>query len=134
MRIVLLALIAALFQSPINGTQRWIVTPWFQVQPSEFAKPVVILFVASFLARREDRINELTSTLLPVASVLALFAGLILLGRDFGTATMLVLVGSGMIFAAGVSWRRIGLFAMVFVPAAAALAFGAAYRRDRLFV
>jgi cell division protein FtsW len=131
--VICMLLILALFQSPINGTQRWIVTPWFQLQPSEFAKPAVVIFVAAFLARREERINELTTTLLPVATVLALFAGLILLGRDFGTAAMIVLVGSGMIFAAGVSWRLIALFSMVFVPAAAALAFGAAYRRDRLF-
>lgn len=134
MAMSLLALIVALFHAPINGTHRWIVTPWFNLQPSEPAKIVVILFVASFLSRREERINELTTTLLPVASVLALFAGLILLGRDFGTAAMLLLVGVGMIFAAGVSWRLIGLFSLVFVPAIVALAFGAAYRRDRLFI
>ena len=130
---VLVALIVALFQAPINGTQRWIVTPWFHIQPSEFAKPVVVLFVASVLSRREDRINEVTTTLLPIAAVLALFAGLILLGRDFGTAAMVVLVGLGMIFAAGVSWRVVGLFSTVFIPATLVLAFGAAYRRDRLF-
>jgi cell division protein FtsW len=133
MTLVALALIAALFQSPINGTHRWIVLPWFQIQPSEFAKPVLILFVASFLARREDRINELTTTLLPVGSVLALFAGLIFLGRDFGTASMLMLVGVAMLFAAGVSWRLIGAFSLAFIPVAIVLAFGAAYRRDRLF-
>jgi cell division protein FtsW len=126
-------LIAALFQSPINGTHRWISLPWFNVQPSEFAKPVLVLFVASHLSRREGRINELTTTLLPLASVLAIFASLIFLGRDFGTSSMLMLVGVGMIFAAGVSWRLIGLFSAAFIPAALALAFGAAYRRDRLF-
>ena len=133
MTAIAIALIAALFQNPINGTHRWIVLPWFNLQPSEFAKPVVILFVASFLARREERINELTTTLLPVGSVLALFAGLILLGRDFGTASMLLLVGVMMLFAAGVSWRLIGVFSLAFIPAVVALAFGAAYRRDRLF-
>ncbi|MBK5259650.1 MAG: putative lipid II flippase FtsW [Thermoanaerobaculia bacterium] len=128
-----LGLVMALFQGPVNGTHRWIILPWFQIQPSEFAKPVVVLFIASILARREERVNELTATLLPVGSVLALFAGLILLGRDFGTASVLMVVGVGMIFAAGVSWRLIGLFMIAFVPAAIALVFSAAYRRDRLF-
>ncbi|HEY3056198.1 MAG TPA: putative lipid II flippase FtsW [Thermoanaerobaculia bacterium] len=131
--IVGLALIVALFQSPINGTHRWIVLPWFNLQPSEFAKPILILFVAGFLARREDRINEVTTTVLPIASILCLFAGLILLGRDFGTATVVLLVGFGMIFVAGVRWRVIGLISIPLVPAIVALGFGAAYRRDRVF-
>lgn len=134
MALVGLGLVLALFQSPINGAHRWIVLPWFNLQPSEMAKPVLIIFLATFLARREQRINEVSSTLLPVTAMLLLFAGLILLGRDFGTAAILVAVGFGMIFAAGVSWRLIGLFALAFVPAAViAIAFGAAYRRDRLF-
>ncbi len=128
-----LALVVALFQSPINGTHRWIVLPWFNLQPSEFAKPVLVLFAAAFLARREERINELTTTLLPLASILCLFAGLILLGRDFGTAAMVLVVGFAMIFIAGVSWRLIGLISIPLVPVLIALAFGAAYRRDRVF-
>jgi cell division protein FtsW len=130
--IVGLCLIAALFQSPINGTHRWIVFPGFQLQPSEFAKPAVVLFLASFLARREERINDLTTTILPVGFILALFAGLILLGRDFGTATTLVLVAAGMIFAAGIAWRYVALFAVALVPVAGYFALSAAYRRERV--
>jgi cell division protein FtsW len=130
--LVLLGLVIALFQPAINGKHRWIVLPHLlQIQPSELAKPVLILFTAWFIARREERVNELTSTLLPLALILALFGGLIVL-EDFGTATTIVFVVAGMIFAAGISWKRIALFSIVLIPAAVALAAGAAYRRDRL--
>jgi cell division protein FtsW len=129
---VFFGLVLALFQPAINGKHRWIVLPHFQLQPSEFAKPALILFAAWFLARREERVNELTTTLLPLAFVLALFGGLIVL-EDFGTSATIVLVIAGMIFAAGISWKRIALFSIILIPAAVALAVGAAYRRDRLF-
>jgi cell division protein FtsW len=130
--LVALGLIVALFQTPINGTHRWIAMPWFHLQPSEFAKPAMILFLASFLGRREERINDVTTTLLPVGFILALFAGLILLGRDFGTATTLVLVACGMIFAAGLSWRIIAVAGLALVPTAGYFVLSAAYRRERL--
>jgi cell division protein FtsW len=130
---VLVALVIALFQSPINGTHRWIVVLHrFQLQPSEFAKPALVLFLASYLARKEERINELTSTLLPLAFVVAIFAVLILLEPDFGTASTLVLVAAGMIFAAGVSWMRVVTFALMIIPAALLLVLSADYRRERL--
>jgi cell division protein FtsW len=132
MGLVLLGLIVALFQPAINGKHRWIVLPFCQLQPSEFAKPVMIVFIAWFLAKREERINELTTTLLPLACVIALFTGLIVL-EDFGTASTIVVVSAGMIFAAGIAWNRVALFSMMAIPAAAALALSAAYRRDRLF-
>ncbi|HEY2323154.1 MAG TPA: FtsW/RodA/SpoVE family cell cycle protein, partial [Thermoanaerobaculia bacterium] len=84
-------------------------------------------------ARREERVNELITTLLPLAFVIALFAGLILMGPDFGTALTLVAVASGMIFAAGISWQRVAVFSTLLFPAALAFAYSAAYRRDRLF-
>jgi cell division protein FtsW len=129
---VALGLVIALFQSPINGTHRWVQFPWFQIQPSEFAKPAMILFLAYFLTRREERINDLTATLLPLGCILSLYAGLILLGRDFGTAMTLICVSAGMIFAAGVAWRYIAMFTAALVPIAGYFAISAAYRRERL--
>lgn len=131
MFMVLAGLVIALFQPAINGKHRWIVFPHFQVQPSEFAKPVLILFLAAFLAKREERINELTSTLLPIGCIFAVFGGLIVL-EDFGTATTIILVAAGMIFAAGISWTRVAVFSVMLIPAATMLMFSAAYRRDRL--
>lgn len=131
MLLVLAGLVVALFQPAINGKHRWIVMLHFQLQPSEFAKPVLILFLAAFLARREERINELTSTLLPIGCIFAVFGGLIVL-EDFGTAATIILVAAGMIFAAGISWTRVAVFSAMLIPAATMLMFSAAYRRDRL--
>jgi cell division protein FtsW len=129
---VALGLIVALFQSPINGTHRWIQLPWFQIQPSELAKPAMIIFIAAFLAKRDERINDLTTTLLPLGFILAMIAGLVLLGRDFGTATTLILVACGMVFAAGVSWRYLAVLAGALIPLGGYFALSAAYRRERL--
>src|SRR5579872_1123074 len=126
------ALILALFQPAINGTHRWIALGHFRLQPSELAKPVIVLFLASFLSRREERINEFTSTLLPLCGVLAIFAGAILVEPDFGTALTLMAVAAGMVFAAGIAWKRIAVFVLMLFPALLLILFSAAYRRDRL--
>lgn len=130
--ITILTLVAVLFQAPVNGTHRWFVLPWFHIQPSELAKPVVVIGVAWFLSRREGRINEFSSTLVPLGVVLAFAAGLILLQPDFGTAATIVLVSAAMVLVAGLSWTRVLAFTAVLVPAAIALIFSAEYRRDRL--
>src|SRR5581483_2087687 len=47
MAFALIALVGALFAPSINGTHRWVTMPHVHFQPSEFAKIVVILFLAS---------------------------------------------------------------------------------------
>ncbi len=130
---VVCGLVLALFSPQINGTHRWIVFPHVgQLQPSELAKPAVILFLAWYLARKEEKVNELM-TLLPLAGIVGMVAVLILREPDFGTSATIVVVAAGMIFAAGIAWRYIAIFALTLIPAAGALAWSAAYRRDRLF-
>ena len=129
---VVAALIFVLFEAPINGTHRWFVFPMFQFQPSEVAKPALILFLASYLAQKEERINEISGTLLPMAGVLAIVGGLILMQPDFGTAATIFFVAAALIFAAGLSWQRVALFALGLIPAFIAILISAAYRRDRL--
>ena len=132
MSIAIGALIAVLFQSAINGSRRWFVAGAFQFQPAEAAKLAVVIFLATQLAKREDRVNELGSTLLPLAGILAIPLGLILLEPDFGTAAVLGTVVMAMFFVAGVTWRKIFLFSLGGIPMVTALVLGAEYRRARV--
>src|SRR6188508_2253525 len=61
-----IALVAVLFGPRINGARRWFGIAGIGVQPSEFAKIVVVFFVAAILERRMDRIDELRYSLVPV--------------------------------------------------------------------
>jgi cell division protein FtsW len=131
---VIVALVLVLFQPTINGTRRWFSLGTASFQPAEFAKPVMVLFLASYLARREEKINELLSTLLPLLGGIAVVSGLILVQPDFGTALTIAFVCAALIFVAGLSWGRIALFSMALVPALSVILLSAEYRRDRLLV
>jgi cell division protein FtsW len=131
--LVALALVAVLFRAPINGTRRWIDLGLMSVQPSEFAKLALVVALAAFLSRREAEIDHPTKTLLPVAGLLAFFAGLVLLQPDFGTAVTYFAIAAAMLFLAGLRLRWFALAALLVVPTLTAYAFSAQYRRDRLF-
>src|SRR5215203_824905 len=102
-----LALVVVLFGPRINGARRWLALPGMGVQPSEFAKIAVIVFVAALLERRMDRIDELRFSLLPVGIVLGAVVGLIMLQPDLGTALSIIVIVAAMIFAAGINYRYI---------------------------
>ncbi len=126
------ALVAVLFRPPINGTRRWIDLGLVSVQPSEFAKLGLVVALAAFLSRREGEIAHPTRTLLPVAGLLVLFAGLVLLQPDFGTALVYFAVAAAMLFLAGLPLRWFGLAALVALPTLTAYVWTAQYRRDRI--
>ena len=128
------ALIAVLFGPRINGARRWFGIAGIGVQPSEFAKLVVILYVAAILERRMDRINELMYSLLPVGLAIGGIVGLIMLEPDLGTALTIVLIVSAMVFAAGIHYRYIIGLALVALPAATIVLMSADYRRRRMMV
>src|SRR3954464_14264287 len=95
------ALIAVLFFGPrINGARRWFGIAGIGVQPSEFAKIVVIFFVAAILERRMDRIDDLRYALLPIGIAVGGIVGLIMLEPDLGTALCIILIVGTMVFAA----------------------------------
>ena len=127
------ALVAVLFGPRINGARRWFGIAGIGVQPSEFAKLVVIFFVAAILERRMDRIDDLRYSLVPVAIVLGGVVGLIMLQPDLGTALTIIVIVAAMVFAAGINYRYIVGLLLVSLPAAYIVLMSADYRRRRMF-
>src|SRR5918993_3046966 len=115
---VVFALLAVLFGPRINGARRWFGIAGVGVQPSEFAKLVVVFFVAAILERRMDRIDDLRYSLVPVAIVLGCVVGLIMLQPDLGTALTIVVIVAAMVFAAGINYRYIVGLLLISLPAA----------------
>src|SRR5213083_2286085 len=79
-----LMLISVFFLDRAHNTHRWIHWGGFSLQPSELAKPALILFLAYFLESRTRSMNDLRTTLLPAVIPTLVFLGLIILQPDLG--------------------------------------------------
>lgn len=103
-----LALLVAVFfvGSSAKGAQRWIpVTSGFAIQPSEFAKILVIITLADFLAKRQGKLNRFRDFIAPIA-VVAVPMLLIFLQPDLGTSMVLIAILIGMMYVAGANpWK-----------------------------
>ena len=128
--LVCVALVAVLFGREINGARRWLNVGPLGIQPSEFAKIVVIIFVAAILERRMERIDD-PSALLPIAGVLAAVGLLVLAQPDLGTAASIAMIAAVMIFSAGISYRYVAVLGVMGV-AALGLLVQAEYRWRRV--
>lgn len=84
----------------VGGSQRWINIGFFTIQPSEFAKIFIIISLAEFFSRREEKIEEF-STLLLSLGYIALPLILIFKQPDLGTSFSVGTIWLGMVFIAG---------------------------------
>jgi cell division protein FtsW len=133
--ITTLLLVAVYFFPGSHNTHRWIrFGGFFTFQPSEIAKPVLILFLAWFLHTRLDRMNEFKRTLLRAAIIPAVFILLIVKQPDLGTALVLAGITAMMMLLAGMRWRYFfGAFAAV-LPFLLALIIFVPWRWQRILV
>ncbi|MGA2251344.1 putative lipid II flippase FtsW [Terracidiphilus sp.] len=130
-----LLLVAVFFFHTSHNTHRWIVFGGhFTFQPSEIAKPVLILFLAWFLSTRLDQMRDWKNTLLRAAIMPAVFILLIVKQPDLGTALVLAGVTALMLVVAGMEWKYLLLAVAASLPPLAMLLFGVAWRRQRMLV
>ena len=113
---VLALLVAVLFLDPARHAHRWIRLGSLSLQPSELAKLVLILFLAYFLDRRRHAVNDAPGTLLPAAALVAIFAGLVVLEPDLGTAVLLLLITGSIFFISGMRLRYLAYLALLVLP------------------
>jgi len=127
-----LLLISVFFLDRSHNTHRWIHAGGFSFQPSELAKPVLILFLAYFLESRVKTMDDVRNTLVPAAAPVVVFLGLIVLEPDLGTAIACAGIAACILYVAGMRLRYFaGAFAASLLPLYL-LIFHVAWRRERV--
>jgi cell division protein FtsW len=127
-----LMLISVFLLDRAHNTHRWIHWGGFSFQPSEMAKPALILFLAFFMESRTKSMDDWRNTLLPAIIPTLIFLGLIVFQPDLGTAIACAAITGCMLFVAGLDLRYLGYaFAASLLPLYFLL-FHVSYRRDRI--
>lgn len=85
-----------------NGSRSWFVLGPVAMQPSEFAKIGLIIFLSKYLAKNQRSLNDIKRGLMPALLVIIIFFGLIMLEPDFGSGMVIVLTLMLIIFVSGV--------------------------------
>ena len=127
-----LMLVAVFFLDRAHNTHRWFRLGAFSFQPSELAKPVLILFLAYFLESRTKSMDDWRGTLLPAVVPSLVFAALIIKQPDLGTALACLAVTAVVLFVAGIRLRYFAWPAAALVPLLYFLVFRVQWRYDRI--
>ena len=116
----------------VNGSQRWLPLGPFTLQPSEFAKMAMVIYLAGYTVRREHEVRNHWQGFLKPMAVLFATTLLLMIEPDFGATVIVVGTAFGMLFLAGV---KLGHFLLVLLGALGAmlvLVLSAPYRVKRL--
>jgi len=118
--VALLALVLVLIPGlgiSVKGSSRWLGYGGVRFQVSELGKLAMVFCMAHYLASNQTRIAEFWRGFVQPLLIVLVFAVLIVLEPDFGTAALVFTVGVVLMFLAGARWRYI-------LPAVAAAAVG----------
>ncbi|KIL47582.1 hypothetical protein KR50_17490 [Jeotgalibacillus campisalis] len=99
-----LLLMVQLFGANINNAQSWLQLGSFQLQPSEFAKLGIIVYLSAIYAKKYTYINEFNRGVMPPLTVLVATCFLVAMEPDFGTAAIIFVIGMSVIISSGMKF------------------------------
>jgi cell division protein FtsW len=111
---------------------RWLNIFGFRFQPSEFAKPIVILFVASYIERVGTKLQKFMDGLLPILTIVGIVCLVLLKQPDFGTAVTVGFTVFIMLFVANARMKHVLALLAGGMISAYFLVMNVAYRRARI--
>ena len=135
--IIIVMLTFLLFPRSLTGgivhpSRRWYRLLSFGFQPSEFAKVVLIVYLAHILSKKGEQIRDFYRGFLPPFLVVCAVSLLVFLQPDFSTAFLLFFIAVIMFFVAGLDAFSIVSLVIVAVPALYLMVSGRGYRADRI--
>ena len=125
-------LISVFFLDRAHGTHRWFHLGPLSFQPSELAKPTLILFLAWFLENKTKAMDDWRNTLLPAVAPTVVCLGLIVFQPDLGTAIACAGITACVLFVAGIRLRYFGYAFLASLLPLYFLIFHVSYRKDRI--
>lgn len=135
-----LLVVVIVFGQTVSGAQRWLDLGKFAIQPSEIAKLTYIIYLAVWLSKERNVStwkDYIYSEFLPFLGATALITGLVIAGRDMGTATVILLVSFVMYFmSAKTKIQKKGVLMMLALGVLAVVIFAVSepYRMSRIVV
>lgn len=115
-----------------KGARRWLRAGPLSIQPAEMVKLVAVIYLASYLTKKTDKIKLFRAGLLPALIVIGVLSGLVLLEPDLGTVVVIGLVTAGLLFLSGARLSHLVGLGLCAIPAVLVLVLSSSYRRQRL--
>jgi cell division protein FtsW len=130
--ITMLLLIGVFAMRDSHNTHRWFRFGIMSFQPSELAKPTLVLFLAYFLQTRIHKMDDWRGTVLRAALPPLVFIALILKEPDLGTAMVCAAVTALMLYLAGMQVKYLGMGLLASMPVLYYMLFRVPWRRARM--
>lgn len=125
-------LILPYFFAQVNGAHRWINLYVLNFQPSELAKFTIVLYLAHYLTKKEEKLQSFVSGFLPASILLGVMTSLILAEPDFGTTFIFAMLTISMFIVGGMKFSHvIGVISFA-VPVLLTGLLSVQYRTERL--
>ncbi|WP_085992508.1 putative lipid II flippase FtsW [Oceanobacillus senegalensis] len=114
MKVIVLAVIILLlglfpFGNEVNNAKSWYNIGPLSMQPSEFAKLALIMYLSSVYSKKQAYLNEFARGVLPPLVMTGIILSLIVLQPDIGTAAIIFLIACSVIFSSGIKLKHLSL-------------------------
>ena len=116
----------------VNGNTNWLSIAGFTLQPSEFLKLALIMYMGWFISNREFEMDNPQRVLYPLLAVGGGAVLLVMFGRDLGTAVIFSFIIFGTLLMAGAPGKILGRVALLAIGLAAAATATSASRMARI--
>jgi cell division protein FtsW len=92
--------------TPFNGAKSWFVLGPLNLQPAEFGKLAIIVYLAALINKKGEKFYEFKKGLLPTLIIVGLYCGLIMLQPDFGSCMVLAMISALVILVGGANLKH----------------------------
>jgi cell division protein FtsW len=116
----------------VNGAKRWIGPSMLQFEPSELLKIALVLYGATLLARRPQRVHDLRELARPLLVVVGCACVLLVTEPDLGSAMVIAFTTTALLVASGIPGRNLAILAGTALGAVLLYALARPYARARL--